>query len=235
MRNTSLLILLHLAFCPSIYAQEIEGLSYRISLLTDSIMLSLDTTGYGQLPLGKENFDLAGCHVVDLNLDGKNDLIYTLGFPPYLNVQMYLNNGKRLEEVYTYIGALQAIKQTSQTSVVYFVKNSCCCDAYSDLVKVEVDKASKVTEDIISFHYETEISESPKFLHKQLSGTLRTIPSVNDSLMRDPCTDDTLIGNRIGELARQSVWVLTSEGDWHLIIPQQTDSVHRLIAWIKEK
>lgn len=244
MKITLTLILLGLSFKMS--GQSLDDIRQKIQLIITPDRVKSDTTGYSQLPKltiecddhfkaydfpeGKKKWDYY--HVIDLNLDGLNDFIYSGPCLPYDGTSIFLNDGSRLNRVFEYAGQIVSIKKLSDRTIVTLFKKSCCCDYNSDLVDVTIHRDAPVEERWISFFGSTEV-EVDKMEKVKVNGILRTQPEVIDIEIKDSCTDEMLKGNHLKNIEKKiEVVQLKRDGNWRLVLYPE-DKKQSWIGWIK--
>lgn len=228
-----LFITVHTAF-----SQVDDGLYKCMDLIlsADKSNFNLDSAGLSQLPDVNYECEKGGdgtnWHVVDLNKDGLNDLIYSGPCQGAFQSAVFLNSGENFNKIHEYPGKLQAIDFSDNETNIYFLKTSCCCDYYSDLITVNLRFDKTVKTKHISYHFNTKLSASKKFKEMEISGVLRYEPMLNDSMSKDPCTDRPRIGNRIRSLTNKKVILLDTKRGWNLVLYRE-DEGQAFIGWIR--
>ena len=238
------LILLGLSF--KMNAQSLDDIRQKIQLIITPDKVNSDTTGYSQLPKltvecddhfkaydfpkGKTKWDYY--HVVDLDLDGLNDFIYSGPCLPYDGTSIFLNDGSRLNRVFEYAGQIVSLKKLGDRTIITLFKKSCCCDYNSDLVDVIIHRNAPVEERWISFFGNTKV-DVDKMEKLKVNGILRTQPEVIDIETKDNCTDEILKGNHLKNIEKTTeVIQLKRDGNWRLVVYPE-DKKQSWIGWIK--
>ena len=62
------------------------------------------------------------------------------------------------------------------------------------------------------------IKTSDTLYSKTMSRILRSTPQVDDSIKKDPCTDEKITGNQITIVKNKSAVVLNQEKNWFLVL-----------------
>lgn len=220
------------------FGQEFSTIKSRIDLLETNINFKLDSTGLSKLPLPIYNCAINNSennwHIQDLNNGGLKDLIYSGTCQPYHQTAIFLNSKRGFKLVHDFPGKLISITDSPSIVKINILKSSCCCDYYSNLIEVSINNKSEIQKNTISFHFETKIETSNKLISKTLSGILRSSPKIEDSIKKDPCTDEKIIGNQFETIEKKSVIVLNEEKDWLLVLIKQSDT-YSILGWVKKK
>lgn len=220
------------------YGQTLTDIEKRLRLIANRVELKYDTTGFSALPKleyfcdqgNKNKWD--AYHVIDLNQDGLNDLIYCGPCKPYNQVGIFLNNGIKLNQVYHYPGDIIFIDNTPDRTTIHILNEACCCINYSSLVEVTIDNSSAVTKNTIIYSGTTEIILDEKLEEITVTGTLRTSPEIDNSMRRDDCSDKLIRGNHLTRIVgRQKVIQLRQLGQWRLVLYAE-DKENSLIGWV---
>jgi hypothetical protein len=221
------------------YGQTLTDIEKRLRLIDNRVELKYDTTGFSALPKpeyfcaqgNKNKWD--AYHVIDLNKDGLNDLIYCGPCKPYNQVGIFLNNGTKLRRVYDSPGDIIFIDNTLDRTIIHIFGEACCCNNYAGLSEVTIDNNSTVTENTITYFGETKITLSEKLKEITVTGTLRTSPEVDDSMRKDDCSDELIQGNHLAQITnRQKVIQLRQAGQWRLVL-YAVDKKKSQIGWVR--
>lgn len=234
--------------------QSIDEVQKRLSLLTQAEKVKYDTTGFSKLPESKyfctsdiviiekdstetivpsETEDPWKYYtVIDLNDDDLNDLIYSGPCLPYDQTGVFVNDGKTLKLIHDYPGKVVSLEKSVDKSVINVLKESCCCDYYSDYIQVTIWNDSHIDKNQITFFGNTEIKVD-KVTKLKIKGILRTSPEVNDKKMKDDCSDQIIDGNHLAHIDKPTTVVqLSQSGQWRLIL-YPVDNENSYIGWIK--
>jgi len=160
-------------------------------------------------------------------------LIFSGPCNPYYQTAIFLNNGKELELVFESTGKLVSLVDSSRYTRLDILKSSCCCDYFSDLIRLSFNSSNIVSRHTLSFHYNTKIDAVQNLGEKVVSGKLRTTPMVNDSTQNDPCSSDIIRGNQLYEIKDKKLPIIASKNGWHLVIHTK-DKNNSIIAWVKD-
>lgn len=252
MKNCILIFVLGLTITSR--GQSIEEVQKRLTLLTHPDKLVYDTTGLSRLPkfkyfctsdgviIDKDSTETIVSSetedpwryytVIDLNGDELNDLIYSGPCLPYDQTGIFLNDGKTLKLIHDYPGKLVSLEKSVDKSVVNILKESCCCDYYSDYIQVTIWNDSHVDKNRITFFGSTEIKVD-KVTELKLRGILRTSPEINDAKVKDVCSDQIIEGNHLARIDKPTTIIQLSQiGQWRLIL-YPVDKENSYIGWIK--
>ena len=232
---TILILVLRLAS----FGQTLSDIDNRLRLLENRTDFKYDTTGFSALPKidffcdnGNQNpWDYY--HVVDLNGDGLNDLIYSGPCKPEGQTGIFLNTAKGFKKLFNYPGELVHIDQNKSTKVVHIFRTACCCNFYSEYIAVSIDSLSNVSKNIISFGAETNVKIGTRLRKQKVVGVLRTTPEVNDLLKKDPCGKQSIKGNHVARIQNfKDVIQLSKSGSWWLVL-YPLNKERSLIGWMK--
>ena len=234
--------------------QSVEEVQKRLNLLTHAKKLVYDTTGLSKLPkfayfcisdaviIDKDSTETIVPSetedpwkyytVIDINGDKLSDLIYSGPCMPYDRTGIFLNDGKTLKLIHDYPGKLVSIDKLIEKTVVNILKESCCCDYYSDYIQVTIWNDSHVDKNQITFFGNTEI-KIDNLTKLKVKGILRTSPDINDKQVKDVCSDEILEGNHLARIDKLTTVVQLSQiGQWRLIL-YPVDNDISYIGWIK--
>lgn len=220
----------------SLFSQDFSDIKTRIGLLKTTANFKVDSTGISKIPIPtyycNTNDTENNWHVQDLNNDGLKDLIFSGTCQPYHQTAIFLNSKKGFQLVYDAPGKILSITSTTNGTEINSYNPSCCCEYYSNLIKVTINNTSAVKESTMSFHDKTTITASNKLYAKTVSGILRSTPVVDDITKKDPCTAEEKTGNRIGIVENESAIVVNQEKNWLLVFIKQNGSY--AVGWIKK-
>jgi hypothetical protein len=220
------------------YGQTLEGLRARLSLLEKSADFHFDTAGFSKLPkidyrCDNKNVNTSDYyHVVDLDNDGRNDLIFSGPCETTLKTGIFLNTGRGFRRVYDNPGKIISIEAFETQTVINIFKEACCCEFFSQYTEVIIGQNSEVTRNTIVFGPNTRISVSSRLKEDKVMGTLRTTPQVNDVIKRDDC-NNTIKGNQLTRIhGFKDVIQLNRDGPWWLVLyPENRE--RSWIGWMK--
>lgn len=215
-----------------------KDIKKRLRLFDNQVALKCDTTGFSSLPkfeyfcAQENNHKWDYFHVVDLNKDGLNDLIYCGPCMPYIQVGIFITNGRNLNQVDNYLGRIISIENKSDHTTIHILDEACCCNYYSSLIEISIDTNSNVTKNVIKYFGTTQITLDKKIKEITVTGILRTSPEVNDSIKIDDCSDEVIHGNHLVQLSDQKkVIQLHKVGQWKLVLFQE-DKEKSWIGWV---
>lgn len=227
-------------------AQTLKDIDRRLSYLNKSVPLTYDTTDFFTLPQVKYECDdhfeafefpenkksIEFYHVVDLNNDGLKDLIYSGPCSPYYQTGIFLNDGKTLKLVYDYPGEVVSLEKLKDKTLINILKESCCCDYYSDYIQVTIWNDSRVDKNQITFWSNTEINVG-MIGEIKIKGILRNSPEINDNKIKDECSNSVMEGNHLTHIDKSTTVIqLNQFGQWKLIL-YNVDKENSYIGWIK--
>ena len=223
--------------CLQSFGQDLSNLKAKFDVLENRIEFKIDSTGLSKLVLPSflcsESKSDKGWHVQDVNNDGLKDLIYSGYCQPYFQTAIFLNSNNGFKVVHNYPGKLLSITKTANQTKLIIIKDNMGCDYYSDLIEVSIANNSKVTKQILSFHFDTNVELTNTLVYRSFSGILRSSPVVDDTQRKDVCTGEAIIGNHIDKLTGQQVVVLSKKKDWLLVILEKSEGYSKL-GWIKK-
>jgi len=232
------LTILFLTLSVASKAQTLGDIEERLGLLSKKEKWSYDTTGFSKLPRFNHHCDTENqhpfdyYHVVDLDMDGKNDLIYSGPCNPYFQTTIFLNDGLKLKPVHDYPGLIVSIEMKTDNKTVNIFKESIACDKFSELIRVTIHNDSQIQTNQIAFHANTKV-QMDVLLESKAQGVLRTTPEVNDIVKEDNCSGEPKKGNHLLYLGKlTNVFELKREGQWRLIL-YPMNSMNSWIGWIR--
>jgi hypothetical protein len=232
------LVIFFLGLFVSGKGQTLADVEKRLKLLLNPTKLHYDTTGFSTLPKidffcddeNKNNW--AYYHVVDLNKDGRSDLIYSGPCMPYFQTAIFLNDGLNLNQVHSYPGNIISIEQESDRAIVNILMEGCCCDYFSDYIEVTIHNNSRVDKNQITFDNNTKLDLS-NLAEIEVTGTLRTSAELDDIEKKEDCTNQIVTGNHLTYINKLvTVFQLQRAGQWRLILYPE-DKEKSWIGWIK--
>jgi hypothetical protein len=215
-------------------SQTLSDTEERLRLLTNKEKWRFDTTGFSILPRFNHRCDINNespfdyYHVLDLNMDGKKDLIYSGPCNPYSQTTIFLNDGLKLKPIHDYPGLLVSIETKADSKSVNIFKESIACDRFSELIQVTIFKDSRIETNQITFDATTKI-QTETLSEIRVKGVLRTTPELDDKGKEDDCSGQAKKGNHLLYLDKlTSVIELKREGHWRLILYP----MNRMNSWI---
>ena len=221
------------------YAQPITEVAKRLKLLETSPEFAFDATGFSSLPKFDyhcDNENQKGSdfyHVVDLNNDGQNDLIYSGPCKPYNQTAVFLNTGRVLRKLFDNPGKIISLEKAGASTVINILKEACCCEFYSQYIQVTINEKSQVTKNTIVFSAKTKITLGTRLKAEKVVGTLRTTPHVNDAIKRDECNDAVVRGNQLKRIHDfEDIIQLNKVGPWWLVLYPES-SERSWVGWMK--
>jgi hypothetical protein len=232
-------LLLFFVFTTSAYSQSFAELQSHLKQLENNNVFTFDTTGFSSLPV-EENYcsdeiNSNYYHVVDLNADGLNDLLFSGPCKPYNRTIIYLNNGRELYMVDEFAGKILSIKKDSALTTITIFKEACCCDYFSELIELSISPTSGLTVSFIYFHTDTKISLGSTFESIKINGIIRSTPVIDNKKKKDACRNQKIIGNKWITLDKPTEVVqLNKVGKWSLVYMRE-DSLSSYIGWIETK
>jgi ketosteroid isomerase-like protein len=194
--------------------------------LADMPPVRFDCEGYN-----KENF-----HVVDLNGDRINDLLYNGPCMPYMQTAAFINNGITYEKIFDQAGTAILIEPSDTGSTVYVYNEAVGCIDTHRLGCYTIDRRGKLVGEV-SVHWmpEEDLVSSPALQVSPALGILRIYPEIDDAPHPAQCFDDTIIGNQLLDLRDvQEVLLLQTQNDWQQVMVAHGDSNYR-VAWIQNQ
>lgn len=240
------IILLFLFIIPILsFGQSLDITKKNLQLLLEStsiIEFKLDSTGFSKLPridyfCETEKYETRyynNWHLVDLNNDKLNDLIYSGPCLPYSQTAVFINNGKTLEEIHDYPGQLISIDKNEKYTTVNVIKKSVGCDDYTEFIEIKIGQNNQIDKHTIQYYLDTKINLIDNQLKKKIiSGTIRTTPIIDNFIHKHLCYDDvTIKGNQILHIENKNVIVIYSKDGWSQVLYKKNDE-NSIIGWIK--
>ncbi len=253
----SYLLILFLGLGTMSQGQSIENLQKRLSFLNNPATIKFDTTGLSKLPKLKFlcTSDIVVIEpnstekivpsetkdswryfsVIDLNNDGLNDLIYSGPCNPYDETGIFINDGKNLQLVYDYPGAIISIEKYGSRTIINSLKEACCCDSDFDFTEIVINKGSSlVTTNRITY------GQIPKTNFKNLEkikikGILRRTHKQDDADKKDQCSDRIIKGNHWLSVDKEADAIkLSQSGQWVQVLYKKNKD-ESIIGWIKSE
>ncbi len=235
--------------------QSIVNIQKRLSLLNNAEKIEYDTTGFSVLPkfkffctsdmviIEKDSTErivpseTKGSwkyySVIDLNNDGLNDLIYSGPCNPYDQTGIFINDGKKLQFVYDFPGAIISIDKNDSRTIINSLKKACCCDSDYDFTEIVINKgSSSATTNRIT--YAVIPPTSFKNLEQvKVKGILRRTPKQDDANKKDQCSNRIFKGNHwlLVDKATDAI-KLDQSGEWSLVLYKRNKD-ESIIGWIK--
>ena len=187
---------------------------------------------------------------IDLNNDGKRDLVY-LEACPYLETHIYLQTDHGTYSFLNKYSVMVDLQITPDSTTIIFKSEACCCIDINLLRKIVIEKGSYEIKKLTSLYWHSELELPPlndfkdnlpsiKFPQKT---ALRTNLIENDQLEKDPCLDDVFYqGNLIGKLRNPTHLkpickkLDAEKNEWQLVISNKENlhSSNRMLAYIEE-
>lgn len=228
-----------IALTALVYGQTLSDIGKRLRLLENPAPFKYDTTGFSSLPKldyfcdNKNQNKSDFYHVVDLNNDGLNDLIYSGPCMPYAQTGIFLNDGISLKKIHNYPGEIISVDTIASKTVIDILKVPCCCDRYTEYIRITVDDSSNVTKNTIIFRENTKITLGSKLRQLMVVGTIRISPEVNDTPKKDDCRDVINRGNQLIRLTKfRNIIQLKRVGIWWLVLyPESKEK--SWIGWMR--
>lgn len=219
------------------YGQKFDGLRNRLRLLQKSDF-TYDTTGFSSLPRIDYRCDNKNknrndyYHVVDLNGDGRKDLIYSGPCDGVVQTGIFLNTGRVFRKVYDNLGKVVSVETAGSKTSIHIFKEGKRCDFFSQYTEVTIDEKSQMTRNTIVFGAQTKILIASRFKEDKVMGTIRTTPDVNDVIKRDEC-NNTVKGNQLTRIHDfKDVIQINKAGPWWLVLYPETGD-RSWIGWMK--
>ena len=182
--------------------------------------------------MNDEHVEANYLHVLDLNHDGEDDILFSGPCNPYPQVGIFLNRGDHFDNVYSRGGEIVAIEKGADEVKIYALFRVCCAGDENWLEEITVGRKSVLISHTVNFNESTKLNLDCKLKLVKLKGILRTTPTKNDSIMKDPGTDREIFGNRILELKKpERVIQLHTQGEWALVMVRKSSSTS-VIGWL---
>lgn len=241
MRSIVLTFLL-VALCDPAGAQQTDltALKKRLERLQHIRRFPMDSTGIAALPPFDYYCDdetpnpYPYYHVLDVNNDGLNDLVYSGPCLPYDQTGIFANTGNSLVCIFSYPGKVIALDHNEIQSEFHILKEPCCCDLFFDYTQVIVRSNSEVVENRITFASGTVVTvDNP--VRVNIKGVLRTTPQILDEEEKDSCSEEVVTGNHLLILRKPTeVIQLHQQKKWRLVLYEESEE-QSWIGWIKSK
>jgi hypothetical protein len=223
------------------YGQMLQDIEKRLRLLENPPEFKefkYDTTGFSKLPPFKYFCDDENenkwdyYHVIDLDNDGRKDLIYRGPCMPYSETAIFLNKGDSLDLVFSGAGHVVSIEKKLDKSVVQVLHWPCCCETSFGNYEIVIHKDSHVDKSLIIFEGNTKVTVD-KLKEIKVSGIVRSTDELNDTEKKRNCSDRIIKGNRLVEIKKPTnVFQLRQQGQWRLVL-YTDDKKISWIGWIK--
>ena len=220
------------------FGQSLEGLRNRLIMLERPPEFRMDTAGFSSLPkidYGCDDNNKTASqyyHVVDLDNDGRNDLLYS---GPCRNAQqaaIFFNTGKSLKKVYDNLGRIISVEKKESKTRIHVFKEASRCDFFSQYTEIVINDKSEMTRHTIVFGAQTKISVATRLREDKVVGTIRTTPQVNDVVKRDAC-NNTIRGNHLTRIHDfRDIVQINKSGPWWLVLYPETGD-RAWIGWMK--
>ena len=222
-------------FSTFVCAQPLDDISKRLKYLENHGDFQFDTTGFSFLPKLDYRCDNGNAnrwdyfHVVDVNQDGLNDLIYSGPCSPDNQTAVFLNNGRVFRKVYDYPGKIVSIEKIQSGTIINIFKEAIRCEDYSQYTAIFIDVKSQLTKNTILFAPKTKIALAGRLRQEKVVGLIRTTPQINDAIKRNDCNTAVLKGNQLTRIEEfRDVVQLNKYGEWWLVLYPET----REKSWI---
>ncbi len=218
--------------------QSLEGLRNRLIILEKQPEFRMDTTGFSSLPKieygcdNKNETPSEHYHVVDLNSDGRKDLLYSGPCKDAAQAAIFINTGKSLKKIYDNLGRIISIEKNGSKTSIHVYKEASRCDFFSQYTEIVVNDKSEMTRHTIVFGARTKISVAGRLRQDKVVGTMRTTPDINDAVKRDAC-NNTVRGNQLTRIHDfRDVVQINKSGPWWLVLYPETGD-RAWIGWMK--
>lgn len=158
-------------------------------------------------------------HMVDLDNDGDQDLIFDGPCAPYKQVIIYINDGGKLRIIWDEPGEVISVSQHEEGSEVLVWNEACCCNNYKSLSSIGIQKLEeKPNVESLSWHQNIQVPINFYTKSQQAIGVFRSSPFIEDQVRKDECTGESVIGNQDFILENQvSAFKITSQGNMQLL------------------
>jgi hypothetical protein len=219
------------------FGQSGEGLRNRLRLLETLPEFRMDTTGFSSLPrieygCGNKNKTAENYHVIDLNNDGRKDLLYSGPCKGASQAAIFINTGRSLKKIYDNLGRIISVEKNGSKSSINIFKEASRCDFFSQYTEIVINDKSEMTRHTIVFGAQTKISVAARLREDKVVGTMRTTPHVNDAVKRDAC-NNTVRGNQLTRIHDfRDVVQINKAGPWWLVLYPETGD-RAWIGWMK--
>jgi len=240
MLRRSLTILIFVTTLTS-YGQTLQEIEKRLKLLENPPEFEefkYDTTGFSKLPSFKYSCDDENenrwdyYHVVDLNRDGRKDLIYRGPCMPYSETGIFLNRGDSLDLIFSEAGNVISIEQKNDRTIIQVLKSPCCCDEFYANDEIVIHHDSHVDLNHIIFKSNTKITLD-KLKEIKVAGIVRSIDELDDKEKKHMCFDQMIKGNHVTEIKKPTAVIqLSQHAQWRLILYPEDKKIS-WIGWIK--
>lgn len=218
--------------------QPSEELSKRLKLLERQSPFNHDTTGFSALPKFDYRCDNNNehpwqyYHVMDVNRDGLNDLIYSGPCSPHGYTGIFLNVGRAFKRVYDFPGVILSI-DTGATTTINILREACCCEDYSQYMQLNIRADGNITKHTILFSPKTKIALANRLVQEKVVGTIRATPQVDDTIKRNECNTAVLKGNQLTRISEfRNIVRLNRVGQWWLVLYPETNE-KSWIGWMR--
>ncbi len=220
------------------FGQSLHGLRNRLRILEKPPEFKADTTGFSTLPRTDYGCDNKNknpsdyYHVVDLNSDGKNDLVYSGPCKNAAQTAIFINTGRTLKKIYDNLGRVVSIDKEGKEVKINIFKEASGCDFFSQFTEIVINDKSQMRRHTIVFGAQTKISVAARLREDKVVGTMRTTPQVNDVVKRDAC-NNTVRGNQLTRIHDfRDIVQISKSGPWWLVLYPETGD-RAWIGWMK--
>lgn len=220
------------------FGQSLDGLRSRLKLLEKPSEFRNDTTGFSSVPktdYGCDNKNENASdyyHVVDLNGDGRKDLIYSGPCKDLKQSAIFLNTGRVFKKVYDNIGRVVSVEKDGAETRINIFKEASRCDFFSQYTEVVINEKNQIRRNTIVFGAQTKISVASRLREDKVVGTMRTTPHINDVIKRDAC-NNTVKGNQLTRIHDfRNIIQINKVGPWWLVLYPETGD-RAWIGWMK--
>lgn len=220
------------------YGQSLDGLRTRLRILEKPSTFLNDTSGFSLLPKidygcdGKNKKASDYYHVMDLNGDGRKDLIYSGPCKEATQTGIFLNTGKGFKKVYDNTGRVVLVEREGSETRINIFKEASKCDFFSQYTEVVINEKNELRRNTIVFGAQTKITLAPRLKKDKVVGTMRTTPHINDVIKRDAC-NNTIKGNQLMRISDfRDIVQINKVGPWWLVLYPETGD-RAWIGWMK--